>query len=318
MRILVAGPPAAGKSTLAQQIASAVGAEVVDFDLIAQELGSPSTHDHTEQIRQKAGAEFDRRLDALTGSAVVVRSAPTAQERSRIADRIGAESVVVLDTPADEAKRRAKSDDRPSWTADAIDKWWSDYEPAESTRHPAGQRVRPALNRSEEGATVPDDETTTTGDKPEGRTLTQADIDRIVEDRLKRERAKFSDYDELKAKADKLTEIENANRSEAEKAAEKAAAAEKRAADAETRAMRLEVAAEKGLTPAQAKRLVGATREELEADAADILESFPSSSSGATPPPSERPSQDLKGGSDPTEDSDVDIRKVVDAIPRWS
>ena len=59
---------------------------------------------------------------------------------------------------------------------------------------------------------MPDDETTTTGDKPEGRTLTQADIDRIVEDRLKRERAKFSDYDELKAKADKLTEIENANR----------------------------------------------------------------------------------------------------------
>ena len=39
--------------------------------------------------------------------------------------------------------------------------------------------------------------------------------------------------------------------------------------------MRREVADEMGLTPAQARRLVGSTREELEADAADILEAFP-------------------------------------------
>ena len=40
--------------------------------------------------------------------------------------------------------------------------------------------------------------------------------------------------------------------------------------------LRREVADEKGLTPAQARRLVGATREELEADADDVLEAFPS------------------------------------------
>jgi hypothetical protein len=39
--------------------------------------------------------------------------------------------------------------------------------------------------------------------------------------------------------------------------------------------MRREVADELGLTPAQARRLVGSTRDELEADAADILEHFP-------------------------------------------
>jgi hypothetical protein len=39
--------------------------------------------------------------------------------------------------------------------------------------------------------------------------------------------------------------------------------------------LRREVADEKGLTPAQARRLVGATREELEADADDILTAFP-------------------------------------------
>ena len=39
--------------------------------------------------------------------------------------------------------------------------------------------------------------------------------------------------------------------------------------------MRREVAEEKGLTPAQARRLVGSTREELEADADDVLAAFP-------------------------------------------
>ena len=38
--------------------------------------------------------------------------------------------------------------------------------------------------------------------------------------------------------------------------------------------LRLEIAAEKGLTPAQARRLVGNTREELEADADELLEAF--------------------------------------------
>ena len=39
--------------------------------------------------------------------------------------------------------------------------------------------------------------------------------------------------------------------------------------------MRREVAEEKGLTTAQARRLVGSTREELEADADDVLAAFP-------------------------------------------
>lgn len=49
------------------------------------------------------------------------------------------------------------------------------------------------------------------------RTFTQADIDKAVQDRLHRERQKFADYDELKAKVD-------AQKSEAEKAIEAARA----------------------------------------------------------------------------------------------
>lgn len=74
--------------------------------------------------------------------------------------------------------------------------------------------------------------------------------------------------------AERLKEIEDAQKSAEERAAEALTAAEKRAQEAEGRALRLEIASEKGLTPAQAKRLVGASREELEADADDLLENF--------------------------------------------
>ena len=46
---------------------------------------------------------------------------------------------------------------------------------------------------------------------------TQADLDRIVGDRLARERKKYADYNDLKAKAEKLDELEDANQSELDK-----------------------------------------------------------------------------------------------------
>ena len=72
----------------------------------------------------------------------------------------------------------------------------------------------------------------------------------------------------------KLKEFEDRDKTESTRAIERAEAAEKAAAAAESRALRLEVASEKGLTPAQAKRLVGETRDELEADASELLETF--------------------------------------------
>ncbi|MEU8186021.1 hypothetical protein [Micromonospora carbonacea] len=95
----------------------------------------------------------------------------------------------------------------------------------------------------------------------------------------------------------RLKEYEDRDKSEAEKTAERLTAAEQRAEQAELRALRLEVAAEKGLTPAQAKRLVGASREELEADADDILTTFaagPAAPERRAPRPD--PSQGSRGG----------------------
>lgn len=69
------------------------------------------------------------------------------------------------------------------------------------------------------------------------QTFTQADVDRIVADRLKREREKFKDYDALKEKA-----------SEAKTAEDRLAELEKRYEDAETRALRANVASEYGIS----------------------------------------------------------------------
>ncbi|MBA9002017.1 capsid assembly scaffolding protein Gp46 family protein [Thermomonospora cellulosilytica] len=114
------------------------------------------------------------------------------------------------------------------------------------------------------------DDTTTTPAAPAEKTFTQAELDRIVAERLRREREKYADYDDLKARA----QAADASKSELQKLAERVEAAEKRAADMEAKALRAEVAQAKGLTPAQAKRLTGTTREELEADADELLEVF--------------------------------------------
>lgn len=106
-------------------------------------------------------------------------------------------------------------------------------------------------------------EATTVEQKTE-QSFTQADVDRIVADRLKREReavkTKYADYDTLKQKAEGAKTLED-----------RVAEIEKQAKTSEERALRAEVANAKGLTASQAKRLIGSTREELEADADELL-----------------------------------------------
>lgn len=107
----------------------------------------------------------------------------------------------------------------------------------------------------------------------EEKTFTQAELDAVVKDRLKREREKYADYDAVKAKATKLDEIEAANKSELEKANEKAAKLEaelngiKKAA--ELREMREKIATENNIP---ANLLTGATEDECKAQVESIRE----------------------------------------------
>ena len=59
------------------------------------------------------------------------------------------------------------------------------------------------------------------------RTFTQSELDAIVGERLKRDRQKYADYDALKEKADKFDQMEEASKSELQKAVERSDALQK-------------------------------------------------------------------------------------------
>lgn len=106
----------------------------------------------------------------------------------------------------------------------------------------------------------------------EQRTFTQAEVDVIVGERLKRERGKYADYDALKEKADKLDAMEEANKTALEKATEKAAALQseldsiKKANDLRT--MREKIAEETGVP---ASLITAETEEDAKKQAESIL-----------------------------------------------
>jgi polyhydroxyalkanoate synthesis regulator phasin len=139
-------------------------------------------------------------------------------------------------------------------------------------------------------------------------------------------KAKLSTVEsERDAALKQVTDKEEAGKSESEKLTGRFAEMEKQLADERQARIRAEVASAKGLSPAQAKRLAGTTKEELEADADEILEAFPTPSGGGgggkeqatSGPPNQRPAADLQGGSNPAEvEEKVDIAKLADAIPR--
>lgn len=103
----------------------------------------------------------------------------------------------------------------------------------------------------------------------EGNTFTQADLDRIINKRF----AKYADYDELKAKADKLDEMEQANKSELQKATERAeklqAELDGIRAENAIRDIRSKIADETGVP---ASLLTAASEDECRAQAKAILD----------------------------------------------
>lgn len=112
----------------------------------------------------------------------------------------------------------------------------------------------------------------------------QEELNKLIKDRIGRERAKFSDYSELKAKASQLDELEEAKKTETQKLIERAEAAEAKVQAFETQAQinawKNEVSAEFGV-PADV--LAGDTKEALEAHAkalAPLLNKAPNPTDG--------------------------------------
>lgn len=120
--------------------------------------------------------------------------------------------------------------------------------------------------------------------------LSQSEVDRVVQERLAREREKFADYEDLKGKAEKLDQLEAANQSELEKAIARAEAAEKAAQDAENarraaevQSLRVRVAGEKGVPANLVKYITGDSQEAIEAAAEELAAVQPQPQQGYVP-----------------------------------
>lgn len=114
--------------------------------------------------------------------------------------------------------------------------------------------------------------TQNTGTQTEEKTFTQAELNAIVQKRVAEQTAKYENYEELKAKAQKFDALEEGSKTELQKATEKADALQKqldsmKKAD-KVRTIREGVSKEKGVP---AGLLTGETQEECEKQADDII-----------------------------------------------
>lgn len=119
--------------------------------------------------------------------------------------------------------------------------------------------------------TVNQGNSATNATEQETKTFTQDELNAIVNDRLGREKAKYSDYEAMKAKAAKYDELEEANKTELQKASEKVSALQDELnaikKQNEIRDIRAEVAKEMGIP---AELLTAETREDCETQAKAI------------------------------------------------
>lgn len=110
--------------------------------------------------------------------------------------------------------------------------------------------------------TVAPETETVEGEQKQEQMVAQAEVDRIVRERVARERAKFADYDDLKARAEGAKTVE-----------QKLADLEQKHAAAEARALRSDIAARHGISAEDRDLfLTGSDEATLEAQATRLAE----------------------------------------------
>lgn len=148
--------------------------------------------------------------------------------------------------------------------------------------------------------TVNQGNSATNASEQEARTFTQDELNAIVNDRLGREKAKYSDYEAMKEKAAKYDELEEAKKSELQKANETVTALKDELNEIkkqnEIRDIRTEVAKNMNIP---AELLTADTKEACEAQA-QAIQAFASTQAGYP---------QLKDGGEVQKLSDVSTRQ---------
>lgn len=146
--------------------------------------------------------------------------------------------------------------------------------------------IWPVMGASPDDPSNDDHDDTASGASGSGgsteKKFSQADLDRIVGERVGQERAKYPDYDKYKADSSELAGIKDADKTDDQRFAdlqaqlntEKSAreAAEAKANNAELAQLRSDRASEKeGFPRSLVKRLTGTTTEEIDAEIEEIM-----------------------------------------------
>ena len=127
--MLICGPPASGKSTHVARNARA-GDVIIDYDIIRKKIGGLKWDDDPV-ITSKAFAYRDRMIrglkDKRKGTAWLIVTAPTPDERKTWLKALGNAKLVIIDTSAEECIARIKADPNRKTMAsrmiEAVKKW---------------------------------------------------------------------------------------------------------------------------------------------------------------------------------------------------
>jgi hypothetical protein len=155
----------------------------------------------------------------------------------------------------------------------ALDRYLIDFDPTGDASDGAGAGDAGASGEAAASAAAAADAAGTGADAA-GRTFSQADVDRIVQERLARAKTTPpADYDELKTKAAGFDKIEEANKTELQKAQDARAKAEREASQAAELVQRTRLessivaeAAKRGVDPDIAVAMIDRSTVEFDGD----------------------------------------------------
>ena len=121
---LITGPPGAGKNEYIKQHAKPED-YILDFDEVKSFFPNLEA---AKAVRKS----IEEELKGSKRDAWVIRCAADPKKRQAIAERCGAEEVIVLETPAEVAKERIAERDKDNperikELSDSVDHWWSQY-----------------------------------------------------------------------------------------------------------------------------------------------------------------------------------------------
>lgn len=125
---LIHGAPASGKTTEAKRRAKP-GDIIIDSDLLAEALGSPSSHDHPAHVKSLAMHLRDVAVAKTAHQACdvyIVSASPNA------VNTIPHDTAILCDPGMGTCLARAKM--RPKWTTLAVKTWYQNYDPEQKSK----------------------------------------------------------------------------------------------------------------------------------------------------------------------------------------